>query len=106
MFINGIDPAVSFIKPLSRYHYQLASIAEFHFVMDFGFCQTLAKLERFKKTISSKLSAPSSSDSKGNSQENETATWMANRLTFIPESSEKVCGHTLGLHLIDHIFCL
>lgn len=67
-------------------------------------CQTLAKLERFKKSISSKLSAPSDGDPKGNDEDD--LEWMANRLTFIPDSSEKVYGHHLILQLGELILLL
>ncbi|KAG1346272.1 peptidyl-prolyl cis-trans isomerase CYP57 [Cocos nucifera] len=49
---------------------------------------TLAKLERFKKAVSAKLSGPSSSDSRGNDKEDESG-WMTTKLKFIPEPSEK-----------------
>lgn len=49
---------------------------------------TLAKLQRFRKAISTKLSGPSGSDSKGSVEEDESG-WMITKLKFIPESSEK-----------------
>ncbi|RRT83865.1 hypothetical protein B296_00008506 [Ensete ventricosum] len=49
---------------------------------------TLAKLERFKKTLSTKLSAPSSNGCKDNNEEDDSG-WMVTQLKFIPESSEK-----------------
>jgi len=53
---------------------------------------------------------PSSRDSKGNDVEDESG-WMTNRLTFIPESSGKVHGHPIALHLMNkfsycHVFFL
>lgn len=53
------------------------------------FYQTLAKLQRFKKSLSTKLSSPSSNGSKDNNEEDDSG-WMATQLKFIPESSEKV----------------
>ncbi|CAD5163339.1 unnamed protein product [Musa acuminata subsp. malaccensis] len=49
---------------------------------------TLAKLQRFKKSLSTKLSSPSSNGSKDNNEEDDSG-WMATQLKFIPESSEK-----------------
>ncbi|CAL9775634.1 unnamed protein product [Musa acuminata subsp. burmannicoides] len=49
---------------------------------------TLAKLQRFKTSLSTKLSAPSSNGSKDNNEEDDSG-WMATQLKFIPESSEK-----------------
>ena len=67
------------------------------------FFQTLAKLEKYKTSFSTKILAPSSSDSKGNDGEEESG-WMANQLTFIPESSGKV--NPIALPSRDQIFLL
>ncbi|KAJ6814643.1 putative peptidyl-prolyl cis-trans isomerase CYP57 [Iris pallida] len=51
---------------------------------------TLARLQKFKKSLSTKLSAPTSNDLKDkNEGEDDDSEWTANRLTFIPESAEK-----------------
>uniref|UniRef100_A0A1D1XHK0 Peptidyl-prolyl cis-trans isomerase CWC27 n=1 Tax=Anthurium amnicola TaxID=1678845 RepID=A0A1D1XHK0_9ARAE len=48
---------------------------------------TLAKLERFKKSLTMKV-APTSSELKPNDKE-DASGWTSNQLTFIPESSQK-----------------
>ncbi|XP_064934184.1 peptidyl-prolyl cis-trans isomerase CYP57-like isoform X1 [Musa acuminata AAA Group] len=58
---------------------------------------TLTKLQRFKTSLSTKLSAPSSNGSKDNNEEDDSG-WMATQLKFIPESSEKVILPPLVSH--------
>ncbi|KAG0459504.1 hypothetical protein HPP92_022632 [Vanilla planifolia] len=50
--------------------------------------ETLAKLEKFKKSVAGKLSAPSNSISNDTDVENESR-WLANQLKFTPDLSEK-----------------
>ncbi|KAJ0985515.1 hypothetical protein J5N97_003871 [Dioscorea zingiberensis] len=50
---------------------------------------TLAKLNKFRKTFTTKLSVPSISSNTTETDEENESGWMANQLKFIPDASEK-----------------
>ncbi|XP_020256567.1 peptidyl-prolyl cis-trans isomerase CYP57-like [Asparagus officinalis] len=49
---------------------------------------TLARLEKFKNSISKKIDVSASSNSKGNDEDDESG-WISNRLTFVRDHSGK-----------------
>ncbi|KAH7651935.1 Cyclophilin-type peptidyl-prolyl cis-trans isomerase protein [Dioscorea alata] len=50
---------------------------------------TLARLDKFSKTLSTKLSVPGSSKNSMETDEDNEPGWMTNQLKFIPDSTEK-----------------